>query len=114
MASVSALGARCMYLSVIVSVLWPTNSWIALGAAPLVARCEQNVCLSTCEPMVRSPPIKTVQRVWWSANVGELLVAGAVVQGMQMGRAVSKALWVVVAALVGLSPNRRGRRDLPP
>jgi integrase len=32
-----------MYLSVIVSVLWPTSSWIALGAAPLMARCEQNV-----------------------------------------------------------------------
>ena len=55
MASVSALGARCMYLSVIVSVLWPTNSWIALGAAPLMARCEQNVCLSTCEPITLSP-----------------------------------------------------------
>ena len=26
MASVSALGARCMYLSVMVSVLWPTSS----------------------------------------------------------------------------------------
>jgi hypothetical protein len=33
----------------------PTRSWIALGAAPRIARCERKVCLSTCEPMVLSP-----------------------------------------------------------
>jgi hypothetical protein len=54
-ASRSALGARCMYLSVMVNVLCPARSWIAFGAAPRIVRFEQKACLSACDPMRLSP-----------------------------------------------------------
>ena len=38
-----------MYRMVIANVECPASSWIAFGAAPRIARCEQNVCRSTSE-----------------------------------------------------------------
>ena len=29
---------------------WPASSWMARVGAPRIARCEQNVCRSTCTP----------------------------------------------------------------
>jgi hypothetical protein len=43
MASVIALGLKCMYFCVVAKSRCPATSWMARVGAPFIARCEQNV-----------------------------------------------------------------------
>jgi hypothetical protein len=40
-----------VYRCVVVTCAWPASSWIARGAAPRIARCEQKVYRRRCGPL---------------------------------------------------------------